>query len=105
MKAMNLCDDVLYDVFSLKSKLCLSDFGQHALYMRCCQRCQQLGVTSKKYLRDNSDSVSLPEESFKRLYRLCRGLAHWLLQEIGPYMRENERTTAIPIPLRVSISN
>lgn len=57
---------------------------------------------NRRLLRDRSDPLGLPEQCFKKLYRVSRDLGHWLLTQIGPYMREGERTTCIPKSLRVS---
>ncbi|KAF5304774.1 hypothetical protein FQA39_LY09551 [Lamprigera yunnana] len=54
-------------------------------------------------LRHSSDPLTIPENTFKRLFRISIELAHWVFHQIVPYMRESKRTTAIPKNLRVSV--
>ncbi|KAJ8939393.1 hypothetical protein NQ314_011139 [Rhamnusium bicolor] len=56
----------------------------------------------KRQLRDHSNPLTLPEVIFKQIYRLCRTTAHYLVQEISPFLQEKEREEiAIPDTLIV----
>ncbi|KAJ8964356.1 hypothetical protein NQ314_004967 [Rhamnusium bicolor] len=56
----------------------------------------------KRQLRDHSNPLTLPEVIFKQIYRLCRTIAHYLVQEISPFLQEKEREEiAIPDTLIV----
>ncbi|KAF5293893.1 hypothetical protein FQA39_LY13598 [Lamprigera yunnana] len=56
-------------------------------------------------LRHSSDPLSIPKNTFKGLFRISKELAHWAFQQILPYMRESQCSTAIPKNLRVVLYN
>ncbi|XP_055917651.1 putative nuclease HARBI1 [Eupeodes corollae] len=55
----------------------------------------------RRRLRDNTNPFEMPEERFRELYRLSRDAALILVEEMRPHMRQGQRTTFIPIPVRI----
>lgn len=55
-------------------------------------------------LRDESDPLSLPEVTFRSIYRLSRQLAHHLIVTIGPHLPENEGSLFIPKQIKVLVA-
>ncbi|KAF5304116.1 hypothetical protein FQA39_LY01901 [Lamprigera yunnana] len=68
---------------------------------------RQSFIVNKSLLNLNierrSDPLTIPENTFKGLFRISRELTHWVFYQILPNMTEPERTTAIPKNLRVSV--
>ncbi|KAF5292323.1 hypothetical protein FQA39_LY03357 [Lamprigera yunnana] len=54
----------------------------------------------RRQLRHSNDPLAIPVNTFKGLCRISRDLVHGVFHQILPYMRESERTTAIPKNLR-----
>ncbi|KAK4885277.1 hypothetical protein RN001_001548 [Aquatica leii] len=55
-------------------------------------------------LRDESDPLSLPEVTFRSIYRLSRQLAQHLIVTIGPHLPENEGSLFIPKQIKFFIA-
>ncbi|XP_018406199.1 PREDICTED: uncharacterized protein LOC108782420 [Cyphomyrmex costatus] len=55
----------------------------------------------RRYLRDVSDPFSVPESQFLQLYRLSKECALDLCNNLRPYMPQEQRSTAIPLELKV----
>ncbi|KAF5275249.1 hypothetical protein FQA39_LY06909 [Lamprigera yunnana] len=59
----------------------------------------------RRQLTHSSDPLTIPENTFKGLFRISKELAHWVFHQILPYMRESERTTGIPKNLKIMLYN
>ncbi|KAF5297689.1 hypothetical protein FQA39_LY12020 [Lamprigera yunnana] len=68
------------------------------MYLHFCR--PNLNI-QRRQLRHSGDPLTIPENTFKGLFRISRELAHWVLHQILPYMMESEHTTAIPKNLRI----
>lgn len=52
-------------------------------------------------LRDRSDPFNLPDNEFTRLFRLNKEMFQDLVDHLSPYMSTGERSTKIPINMRI----
>jgi hypothetical protein len=54
-----------------------------------------------RQLRDVSDPYLMPDAAFQGLYRLSKALTRELVSELEPLMQQAERSTAIPVKIKV----
>lgn len=55
----------------------------------------------RRTLRNESNPFELPDEEFRKMYRLTKELAQNLIAELEPHMNHGQRNTRLPIDLRV----
>ncbi|XP_031358778.1 putative nuclease HARBI1 [Photinus pyralis] len=58
-----------------------------------------------KYLRDTNDPFFIPEENFRKMYRLSKEAARDLYLELLPHMDQGRRVTKIPSVVRICDSD
>ncbi|KAJ8912376.1 hypothetical protein NQ315_014744, partial [Exocentrus adspersus] len=58
----------------------------------------------REILRDNSNPFNLPDEHFRRSFRLNKDLAQAFINELRPFLDDGVRSTRIPVELRILIA-
>ncbi|KMQ81714.1 nuclease harbi1 [Lasius niger] len=64
----------------------------------------QVMRVTRRILRDVSDPFSVPDNEFRKLYRLTKDTNRVLIEELVPFMPEISRKTAIPHELQILAS-
>ncbi|CAL1678255.1 unnamed protein product [Lasius platythorax] len=64
----------------------------------------QVMRVTRRILRDVSDPFSIPDNEFRKLYRLTKDTSRVLIEELVPFMPEISRKTAIPHELQILAS-
>lgn len=76
-------------------------FSGEFVYLAALHDSRNMLRIQRRFLRDTSNPLEIPEVRFIEIFRLKRETTKILIENLSPYMREGIRNTFVPIPLRV----
>ncbi|KAF5278056.1 hypothetical protein FQR65_LT15806 [Abscondita terminalis] len=60
---------------------------------------------AQRILRDNSNPFELPDCTFKKLFRVGKPCAQYIIETLTPHLQDQQRNTFIANELKVGISD